>query len=55
MPQLNPSPWLMIFFLIWLFLTLVLFNKALKPMFPNTTETKEMTKPAPQPWNWPWY
>nr|YP_097028.1 ATP synthase F0 subunit 8 [Aneides flavipunctatus]AAU20452.1 ATP synthase F0 subunit 8 [Aneides flavipunctatus] len=53
MPQLNPSPWFLIFMMSWFIYLIILMSK--------TTNFKMLNKPTqylyltnPQPWNWLW-
>nr|YP_009681375.1 ATP synthase F0 subunit 8 [Anolis punctatus]QDH07717.1 ATP synthase F0 subunit 8 [Anolis punctatus] len=55
MPQLNPSPWLMIFMLIWPFLMIVMLNKTLNLPLTNQPLAMKTEKKYMTPWNWPWY
>nr|QGX86694.1 ATP synthase F0 subunit 8 [Glaucostegus granulatus] len=54
MPQLNPNPWLIIFLLSWLFFLTVMPQKVTSYVFNNSLTPKNVEKPKPEPWNWPW-
>nr|YP_009138359.1 ATP synthase F0 subunit 8 [Leiopelma hochstetteri]AII41073.1 ATP synthase F0 subunit 8 [Leiopelma hochstetteri] len=53
MPQLNPGPWLAVFLLSWLILTLVLPNKIISHQ-PINEPPKDLKKSPPSHWIWPW-
>nr|QZL30461.1 ATP synthase F0 subunit 8 [Paratrygon sp. o FPM-2021]QZL30510.1 ATP synthase F0 subunit 8 [Paratrygon sp. o FPM-2021] len=53
MPQLNPNPWFLIFLFTWLFFLTIMPNKVMSHLF-NNNITKNIQKPRPTPWNWPW-
>nr|YP_009175937.1 ATP synthase F0 subunit 8 [Hippocampus abdominalis]ALI16054.1 ATP synthase F0 subunit 8 [Hippocampus abdominalis] len=55
MPQLNPSPWLMILLFTWLIFITVIPPKVMAHKYPNepnvlSTKTLETTS-----WNWQWH
>nr|YP_009093617.1 ATP synthase F0 subunit 8 [Eremias vermiculata]AIS20780.1 ATP synthase F0 subunit 8 [Eremias vermiculata]AKQ77765.1 ATPase subunit 8 [Eremias vermiculata]QCF45865.1 ATPase subunit 8 [Eremias vermiculata] len=52
MPQLNPSPWFMIFLLIWATF-IIMLTKVLK-MYPNLVPAQEHHKSYINLWVWPW-
>nr|YP_009092654.1 ATP synthase F0 subunit 8 [Eremias multiocellata]AIR12491.1 ATP synthase F0 subunit 8 [Eremias multiocellata] len=52
MPQLNPSPWFMIFLLIWMTF-FILLTKVLKT-HPKPTLTQYHHQPYTDLWTWPW-
>nr|YP_010411473.1 ATP synthase F0 subunit 8 [Eremias scripta]URN73145.1 ATP synthase F0 subunit 8 [Eremias scripta]URN73158.1 ATP synthase F0 subunit 8 [Eremias scripta] len=52
MPQLNPSPWFMIFLLIWIVFIMML-TKVLKA-HPNLALTQHHHKSYTNLWTWPW-
>nr|AIZ03109.1 ATP synthase F0 subunit 8 [Rhinoptera steindachneri] len=54
MPQLNPSPWFLIFLFAWLFFLIVMPDKVMSYIFNNNPTTKSTQKSKPTPWNWPW-
>nr|YP_138283.1 ATP synthase F0 subunit 8 [Ichthyophis bannanicus]AAT07877.1 ATP synthase subunit 8 [Ichthyophis bannanicus] len=54
MPQLNPSPWFLIFLLSWVVLTTSIAVKTMKHQPVNDISTENQTK-AQSPWNWPWH
>nr|YP_089581.1 ATP synthase F0 subunit 8 [Ichthyophis glutinosus]AAS13709.1 ATP synthase F0 subunit 8 [Ichthyophis glutinosus] len=54
MPQLNPSPWFLIFLLSWAILTMIIMVKTMKHQPINNILTKTKTK-FPSPWTWPWH
>nr|BAH70412.1 ATPase subunit8 [Anolis cybotes] len=55
MPQLNPSPWLMIFLMTWTMFLLFFLNKTTKYAYQNTPLMKKMKETTTRSWNWPWY
>nr|YP_009170397.1 ATP synthase F0 subunit 8 [Amblyrhynchus cristatus]ALE29395.1 ATP synthase F0 subunit 8 [Amblyrhynchus cristatus] len=55
MPQLNPSPWFLIFLLTWTVLTTTLLNKTLHSKLPNSPTPKEPEQPPTETWIWPWH
>nr|YP_010950401.1 ATP synthase F0 subunit 8 [Bathyraja taranetzi]WMI36331.1 ATP synthase F0 subunit 8 [Bathyraja taranetzi] len=54
MPQLNPSPWFLIFLFSWLFFLIILPHKLTSYMFNYDPTLKNVKKQKPEPWNWPW-
>nr|YP_010578471.1 ATP synthase F0 subunit 8 [Acroteriobatus blochii]UZP16465.1 ATPase subunit 8 [Acroteriobatus blochii] len=54
MPQLNPSPWFLIFLFAWLFFLIILPKKVTSYLFNNNPMPKSVEKSKPEPWNWPW-
>nr|QUQ05583.1 ATP synthase F0 subunit 8 [Loxopholis percarinatum] len=51
MPQLNPSPWMLVFILVWMALfvyTMKMFQKD-----PNTPPTPHQTNKHTSRWQWP--
>nr|YP_009494653.1 ATP synthase F0 subunit 8 [Bathyraja multispinis]AWO66446.1 ATPase subunit 8 [Bathyraja multispinis] len=54
MPQLNPSPWFLIFLFSWLFFLVILPHKLMSYMFNYDPTLKNVEKQKPEPWNWPW-
>nr|YP_010262430.1 ATP synthase F0 subunit 8 [Eremias nikolskii]UIX22835.1 ATP synthase F0 subunit 8 [Eremias nikolskii] len=52
MPQLNPSPWFMIFLLIWTTF-FILLTKVLKTD-PCPAPTQHHHQPHTDLWTWPW-
>nr|YP_010959164.1 ATP synthase F0 subunit 8 [Urolophus aurantiacus]WND64991.1 ATP synthase F0 subunit 8 [Urolophus aurantiacus] len=54
MPQLNPSPWFLIFLFTWLFFLATMPTKVVHHLFNNPPTTKNIQKSKPTPWNWPW-
>nr|YP_010328320.1 ATP synthase F0 subunit 8 [Eremias szczerbaki]UJH19950.1 ATP synthase F0 subunit 8 [Eremias szczerbaki] len=52
MPQLNPSPWFMIFLLFWMTF-FILLTKVLK-MHPNPAPTPLHYQSCTNLWTWPW-
>nr|AGZ18916.1 ATP synthase F0 subunit 8 [Caudacaecilia cf. asplenia ZRC 1.12502] len=54
MPQLNPSPWFLIFMLTWMILTTTITAKTMKHQPMNDILTEDRTKTT-SPWNWPWH
>nr|AIZ03213.1 ATP synthase F0 subunit 8 [Mobula munkiana]AOY35849.1 ATPase subunit 8 [Mobula munkiana] len=54
MPQLNPSPWFLIFLFAWLFFLVIMPGKVMSYLFNNNPTTKSTQKSKPTPWNWPW-
>nr|YP_010234467.1 ATP synthase F0 subunit 8 [Pedioplanis laticeps]QTA72633.1 ATP synthase F0 subunit 8 [Pedioplanis laticeps] len=52
MPQLNPSPWFLVYLLAWLTFILLL-NKTLKtyPKFSTLQHNQNLLHHA---WTWPW-
>ncbi|YP_238285.1 ATP synthase F0 subunit 8 (mitochondrion) [Scleropages formosus] len=55
MPQLNPSPWLLILLFSWLILLTTVFPKIMRHRFTNEPATQATKKHHPTPWNWPWH
>nr|WNH24126.1 ATP synthase F0 subunit 8 [Eptatretus carlhubbsi] len=54
MPQLNPSPWLLVAFSIWMCLPIMMFSiHCFLPMVfkTNLLLANDM---KPNSWNWPW-
>nr|YP_007026385.1 ATP synthase F0 subunit 8 [Telatrygon zugei]AFV48247.1 ATP synthase F0 subunit 8 [Telatrygon zugei] len=54
MPQLNPNPWFLIFLFTWTFFLIILPGKVTSYLLNNNPTTKDIQKPKPTPWNWPW-
>nr|YP_220645.1 ATP synthase F0 subunit 8 [Latimeria menadoensis]ACX31753.1 ATP synthase F0 subunit 8 [Latimeria menadoensis]BAD90820.1 ATPase subunits 8 [Latimeria menadoensis] len=54
MPQLNPSPWLLILLFSWFIFLTMLPSKTQLHTFPNMPSTQNMCKQEPEPWTWPW-
>ncbi|YP_008239331.1 ATP synthase F0 subunit 8 (mitochondrion) [Lacerta agilis] len=52
MPQLNPTPWFMVFILIWVFL-IMFFTKTLNNNPPLST-SQYYKQPSNHHWIWPW-
>nr|AMR36548.1 ATP synthase F0 subunit 8 [Eremias grammica] len=52
MPQLNPSPWFMVFMLIWTTFFIQL-TKVLKT-YPNLTPMPHHHEHHKNLWTWPW-
>nr|BCO16494.1 ATPase subunit 8 [Teratoscincus microlepis] len=54
MPQLNPSPWLLVMVATWMILLTIIMPKILKITTTNTpTLTHQDLKNTT--WHWPWY
>nr|YP_007024986.1 ATP synthase F0 subunit 8 [Herpele squalostoma]ADR03273.1 ATP synthase F0 subunit 8 [Herpele squalostoma] len=53
MPQLNPSPWLMIMLSSWLILLTAMFTKIISHKPTNDIHTEHHKKHS-TPWTWPW-
>nr|BAJ08077.1 ATPase subunit 8 [Calumma parsonii] len=55
MPQLNPSPWLLMALTTWLTISIILslINNNYLITNPKTTETDTKTKQINH-WTWPW-
>nr|YP_009704859.1 ATP synthase F0 subunit 8 [Aquila nipalensis]QFQ33656.1 ATP synthase F0 subunit 8 [Aquila nipalensis] len=54
MPQLNPTPWLLIMLTSWLTFTLIVQPKLL-PFTPTNSPSNKLTTTINlSPWNWPW-
>nr|UFP05598.1 ATP synthase F0 subunit 8 [Narke japonica] len=54
MPQLNLSPWFLIFIFSWLFFLTIMTQKVMNQMYTKEFTLKSMGKPKPKPWSWPW-
>nr|AXU40891.1 ATP synthase F0 subunit 8 [Carcharias taurus] len=54
MPQLNPHPWFIILLFSWMIFLIILPKKVMTHMFNNNPMLKNIEKPKPEPWNWPW-
>nr|QZL31462.1 ATP synthase F0 subunit 8 [Urobatis jamaicensis] len=54
MPQLNPSPWFLIFLFAWMFFLIIMPSKVMMHRFNNLPTPKNTQKSKPTPWNWPW-
>nr|YP_011031434.1 ATP synthase F0 subunit 8 [Scartella cristata]WNH21508.1 ATP synthase F0 subunit 8 [Scartella cristata]WQT71129.1 ATP synthase F0 subunit 8 [Scartella cristata]WQT71140.1 ATP synthase F0 subunit 8 [Scartella cristata]WQT73456.1 ATP synthase F0 subunit 8 [Scartella cristata]WQT73469.1 ATP synthase F0 subunit 8 [Scartella cristata] len=54
MPQLNPAPWLQIFFFTWLVFLIIIPPKVLAHHFPNDPSSSAVDKPSTSPWPWRW-
>nr|YP_010957112.1 ATP synthase F0 subunit 8 [Antimora microlepis]WMY90387.1 ATP synthase F0 subunit 8 [Antimora microlepis]WNH23263.1 ATP synthase F0 subunit 8 [Antimora microlepis] len=55
MPQLDPSPWLMIFTFTWLTFLIILPAKVMAHVFPNEPTPQSMMTPKTTSWNWVWH
>nr|YP_006303603.1 ATP synthase F0 subunit 8 [Minimugil cascasia]AEK53175.1 ATP synthase F0 subunit 8 [Minimugil cascasia] len=55
MPQLNPSPWLLILLFTWLVFLTIIPPKILGHTFPNDPASQNTEKPKTESWVWPWY
>nr|YP_009019236.1 ATP synthase subunit 8 [Trinectes maculatus]AFC88459.1 ATP synthase subunit 8 [Trinectes maculatus] len=55
MPQLNPSPWLMLFLTTWLIFLYFLPSKIMNHAFPNLPSPKPTQNQKTTPFNWPWH
>nr|YP_009941700.1 ATP synthase F0 subunit 8 [Inimicus japonicus]QOC70771.1 ATP synthase F0 subunit 8 [Inimicus japonicus]UOA66678.1 ATP synthase F0 subunit 8 [Inimicus japonicus] len=55
MPQLNPTPWLMILVASWLIFLTIIPTKIMAHNYPNEPTLQSAEKPKTQPWSWPWY
>nr|YP_010960331.1 ATP synthase F0 subunit 8 [Trinectes inscriptus]WNH37695.1 ATP synthase F0 subunit 8 [Trinectes inscriptus] len=55
MPQLNPSPWLMLFLMTWLIFLSLLPMKIMNHTFPNLPNPKPAQNQKTTPFNWPWH
>nr|YP_010234376.1 ATP synthase F0 subunit 8 [Gallotia atlantica]QTA72529.1 ATP synthase F0 subunit 8 [Gallotia atlantica] len=53
MPQLNPTPWFLIFVLTWTTLLIIMLPKILN-LFPTTQATYNQKNNFTTNWNWPW-
>nr|YP_009991730.1 ATP synthase F0 subunit 8 [Circaetus pectoralis]QNN84552.1 ATP synthase F0 subunit 8 [Circaetus pectoralis] len=54
MPQLNPTPWLLIMLTSWLIFTLIVQPKLLSLTPTNTPSNKPTMTANTHPWHWPW-
>nr|YP_008757954.1 ATP synthase F0 subunit 8 [Dopasia harti]AGV03078.1 ATP synthase F0 subunit 8 [Dopasia harti]AHG30989.1 ATP synthase F0 subunit 8 [Dopasia harti] len=54
MPQLNPSPWLLILALSWLTLTALFLYKTQNACFYSTPTHHQTNKQKTNTWIWPW-
>nr|YP_009231721.1 ATP synthase F0 subunit 8 [Embiotoca jacksoni]AMA06615.1 ATP synthase F0 subunit 8 [Embiotoca jacksoni] len=54
MPQLNPTPWLVILIFSWVIFSAIIPSKILAYIFPNDPSSQS-TKKSKQPWGWPWH
>nr|AJI44495.1 ATP synthase F0 subunit 8 [Stegastes flavilatus]QUJ18355.1 ATP synthase protein 8 [Stegastes flavilatus] len=54
MPQLDPSPWFLIFTYSWLIFLTVIPPKVLAHSFPNEPQGQATEKPKTTSWDWPW-
>nr|YP_009255978.1 ATP synthase F0 subunit 8 [Syngnathus typhle]ANF05036.1 ATP synthase subunit 8 [Syngnathus typhle] len=55
MPQLNPSPWLLILMFSWLVFTTVIPPKVASHMTPNDPNPQNADIPKMTPWAWQWH
>nr|YP_010957281.1 ATP synthase F0 subunit 8 [Albatrossia pectoralis]WMY90582.1 ATP synthase F0 subunit 8 [Albatrossia pectoralis] len=55
MPQLNPSPWFMIFMYAWVIFLLVVVPMTLSFITPNDPVMQDAFTPKTKPWAWPWH
>nr|AGN71332.1 ATP synthase F0 subunit 8 [Limnodynastes salmini] len=53
MPQLNPSPWFLIFLLTWVIFIMISVTKVSKHYSPNFPTPKPY-KNTTLTWTWPW-
>nr|QUQ05570.1 ATP synthase F0 subunit 8 [Loxopholis percarinatum]QUQ05596.1 ATP synthase F0 subunit 8 [Loxopholis percarinatum] len=51
MPQLNPSPWMLIFILVWM--ALLVYTLKMPQKDPNTPPMPRQTKKPTSHWQWP--
>nr|YP_009764049.1 ATP synthase F0 subunit 8 [Synchiropus sycorax]QIS89400.1 ATP synthase F0 subunit 8 [Synchiropus sycorax] len=54
MPQLNPSPWLMILLLSWTIFLFFIPTKVITHIFPNKLIPGAKNTFTKTPWTWPW-
>nr|YP_008758450.1 ATP synthase F0 subunit 8 [Notorynchus cepedianus]BAO02730.1 ATP synthase F0 subunit 8 [Notorynchus cepedianus] len=54
MPQLNPHPWFIILMFSWMIFLSIMPKKIMHHLFNDNPMPKNIKKPKPEPWNWPW-
>nr|YP_010956332.1 ATP synthase F0 subunit 8 [Coryphaenoides armatus]WMY89425.1 ATP synthase F0 subunit 8 [Coryphaenoides armatus] len=55
MPQLNPSPWFMIFVYTWAIFLLLVVPILLSSATPNEPVMQSAPSSKTCPWAWPWH
>nr|YP_010954540.1 ATP synthase F0 subunit 8 [Syngnathus temminckii]QHN51715.1 ATP synthase F0 subunit 8 [Syngnathus acus]WMV97792.1 ATP synthase F0 subunit 8 [Syngnathus temminckii] len=55
MPQLNPSPWLLILMFSWLVFTTIIPPKVASHKNPNDPNPQSTETPKMIPWAWRWH
>nr|YP_010948211.1 ATP synthase F0 subunit 8 [Zenopsis conchifer]WMI35278.1 ATP synthase F0 subunit 8 [Zenopsis conchifer] len=55
MPQLNPTPWLMILLFSWMVFLTFVPPKILAHTLPNESVSQDSKTDLAHSWNWPWY
>nr|QUJ18223.1 ATP synthase protein 8 [Gramma loreto] len=55
MPQLNPTPWMVIMVFAWIIFLAIIPSKLKSHLFPKDPTHKNSKKSKASSWGWPWY
>nr|YP_002907456.1 ATP synthase F0 subunit 8 [Chitala ornata]BAH58926.1 ATPase subunits 8 [Chitala ornata] len=55
MPQLNPTPWLLMLLFSWLVFLTMIPTKIMQHHFTGDPAPQITKKYTPTPWTWPWH